>query len=259
MSGYFARLAAQVNGPSAPDGHGAVQEPASLERRVEVEVEVPASVPLQEPMEGVAASRHLQRAPAVANGAQPEREPRPPEPPAAGSVDAERATTVPGQGLLGRETPSMPPERADTVELAGPAFTPDNGEAIPAGPPAHRMAAEAANPGAWTAAAFRPASVLDRGLPDEAAGSAPARPYAGFTASTARPGTADAAQPHPARPSTRPEHKASAPHNGIRIGTITLEVRPPAAPAPAAQQSPPAATPAPQQQVALRRHYLRWS
>jgi hypothetical protein len=45
----------------------------------------------------------------------------------------------------------------------------------------------------------------------------------------------------------------------VRIGTITLEVHPPAVTAPAAPQ-PAAATPNPApSQFSLRRHHLRWS
>lgn len=76
----------------------------------------------------------------------------------------------------------------------------------------------------------------------------------------ARAKTVDGVQQASSRPSNGLANRdAAAPRNDIRIGTITLEVRPPATPAPAAPQ--PAAiptTPAPQQ-VSLRRHYLRWS
>jgi hypothetical protein len=252
MSGYFARLAAQVNGPSMSGGLKSAEEPASLEQHVEVEA--PTGMPLQEPMEGVAAPPRLLRADAVAEGA----------PAAAGAVDAGRAATMPGQDLPGqhlpgRETPSMPPVRADASASPGSAFTAANGEAMPDGAPAQRMAAEASNPGSRTAAASRPAAGLARDLPGDAAGNAPARPYAGFAASTARPRMADAVQPPPSRPATRPANEAAAaPRSAIRIGTITLELRPPAAPVPAPQPTPPAPAPAPQQ-VALRRHYLRWS
>jgi hypothetical protein len=266
MSGYFARLAAQVNGASVPGGRRPAQEPASLEQHVEVEA--PPGLPLQEPMEGVAASPRLQRTPAVAEGAPPGREPRQPEPPAAAAADAARALTAPGKDMPAHETPSMPPGSADAVESTGTAFTP----ATPLDPPAHRMApsamateaAQAVDAGPRTAAASRLAAGLAGSLPGQAAGKAaeragPARPYAGFSASTARPGMAGDVPARPSRPSTVPANEtAAAPRNDVRIGTITLEVRPPAAPAPAAPQALPAPAPVPQQ-VALRRHYLRWS
>jgi hypothetical protein len=267
MSGYFARLAAQVNGPSVPEGRSAEQEPASLEQHVEVEV--PAGVPMQEPMAVGAATPGLRRASAV-KGAPPVRESHPPELATTGTADAGRALTMPGQDLAGRETPSMAPGRAAAFEPAGTAFAPANGEAMPVGSPAHRMApaamaaeaaadAEAVDPGARTAAASRPAPGLASSLPGQAASKVPARPYAGFSAPAARPRTADAVQPPPARPSTGPANEvAPAARHSVRIGTITLEVHAPAAPSPAAQQAPPAPNPAPQQ-VALRRHYLRWS
>jgi hypothetical protein len=266
MSGYFARLASQVNGAAVPGKRRSAQEPAPLEQHVEVEA--PPGQPLEEPMEGAAAAPRQQRKPAVANGAPLQREPRQAEPPAAAAADAARAVTAPGKDMPAHETPSIPPGPADAVESTGTAFTAADGEATPPGPPAHRMApsamaamaadaaeaGEAAAPGARTAAASRLAAGLAGKLPGHAAGDAaertrPARPYAGFSASTARPGT--------------PAEAPAASRNDIRIGTITLEVRPPAvpvpaAPAPVAPQARPAPTAAPQQ-VALRRYYLRWS
>lgn len=271
MSGYFASLAAQVRAPQTPGAPArGGMTPTPLEQHVEVE----ASLTTQ----------------ARVNHRDGPNEPAPPvaqahEPPRSDSSAPFKAPfSAPAQTALALRTP-FTPDLHETSAVGTPPLDPMTTQAQPAtrapmvtdlphapaiAPRPARASADRVDTNHFNETMAPTLNVLAEAHPIAAQGGLPAHqqgtpsvpsavlnlPPSAFIQPDARRQHAEQA-PAIAPRTTMPA--PSALQSTVRIGTITLEVHPPAVAAPTAP--PPAAatpTPAPAQ-FSLRRHHVRWS
>lgn len=262
MSGYFARLAAQMSAPQA--AHSATPAAvAPIERHVEVEV--PASVPMphgstaaQAPT-GVAAPFAAFRTQSTAAAPQqptplsqrtvPHGKPSAIEAaPATQPATPQRHAGEPQPMSFAAETsmpvsPASPSRHVDPQVLAAAARV-DSDPMQPPVAPRHERAT--------------PASSMAIEAP-RAHAVPPAEPSAEPRAVLAPPPRLATAQAITSGPAPAIADAGRPPRTEIRIGTIALEVHTPPAPAPRPVPQPAAApTPAPPR-FSPQRHYLRWS
>lgn len=279
VSGYFARLSAQLQAPAGPARRAAA--PAPLEQHVETispaTVQAPGEAHAQEarpaaparahpqPEQAVpsnssvqAATQTLHAAPSLAplaaqvrEAAMAARVPRDaadiaPPADAHAPMFAPLARTSP-IGVQSRPQPLDSTARIDTVaETFAPRATSPASSATQSNVP--RSSSADARP--WQA------EPLFQDLTQPPQDTHEVRPAA-FVRPTAPAPSGDRAQTAKAMPASTPSTPAE--RSTVRIGTITLEVHPPAVTAPAAPQ-PVAAAPNPApSQFSLRRHHLRWS
>jgi hypothetical protein len=286
MSGYFARLAAQVRTPVAATARAAA--PGPIERHVEVAAATPATAtPAAADAAANQATTHSvpttpiqtpSTAPTAARSAQRSMPPRSTPPlllPPTASAQAMPAATDPV--LPVRDVPQATP----AIEVR-PVATTYRGATESVAKSLPPVAVSTAAPHQRTVQAVAvdmPATISAPELMTPAAARAvkvsaitpvastdPAHNTAALVAETTRLGTSAlrVAMPHPSpRPSAPPAPVAAAEtaaerRTEIRIGTIALEVST-AAPAPLPAAAPVAATAPAPSRFSLQRHYLRWS
>ncbi len=274
MSGYFSRLSAQIQSPAAPAGRREAA-PAALEQQVTAEASS-AQAARTADTEALSAHQRLSSSKAspslVAQNALKAMQAIAPaglplEPVREGGsplslTSLESTSPSPTAGL--RQAPAEPSRVALTSQAPE----------VPAAAAVPSFAAERVRDTVAHDAAFGRAGQPHGSAevqPSEAAFDAPSQPAAWMppverSPSAHEPRFAQAitvANPSPvaaARPVSQPPTMALTPpvQAHIRIGTITLKVRPPAvaSPAPQAVAATPAPAPVP---FSLRRHHLRWS
>lgn len=272
MSGYFARLSAQLHAPATGPAHRAA--PLALEQEAEV------SSPMSFPEPGAASrpgtpattldtttpqpmpSKALEAILPVTAEPPDARRHRVPE---TAAHEIARPSAQVHAASAGRESSAimsrLAPREAPSVSVTRPARIDD-----PTAPKPDTMAPVPALAPEAHPHPVRPTRT-ERALPDPPVGAqamaaavAWAEPSA-FIAPAALSHAAEGPPGHPAPrpgPEPRPLEHIEPGTTTVRIGTITLEVHPPAATAPSAPRPVAVTSPPAPSQFSLRRHHLRW-
>lgn len=279
VSGYFARLSAQLQAPAGPARRAAA--PVPLAQHVETvspaaaqapgvahtqearqaapsrahsqpEQAVPSKAPMQETTQAEASTSLW--APHVPQAREADTAARRPRDPADIGTPADAHAP-----MFAPRAPASPisvqgkPRRIDStarIDAVAETFTPRTTSPASSATQPSTPRSSLADTKPWRAEA----AVQDLAHPPQ--DTHEVRP-ASFVRPTVPAPSGDRAQTAKAMPPSTPSPPAE--RSTVRIGTITLEVHPPAVTAPAAPQ-PVAAAPNPApSQFSLRRHHLRWS